>query len=126
MYYNDAKPDKIFYAGMAYRELGQEDKARSYFNRLVNYGRQHYYDDVKMDYFAVSLPDLLIWDGDMNEDNLKHCLYMLALGEWGLGNGERSARYLRSLKEMDRNHQGAMSFDGFTSLSGDFLRGFEM
>lgn len=126
MYYNDAKPDKIFYAGMAYRELGQEDRARSYFNRLVNYGRQHYHDDVRMDYFAVSLPDLMIWDGDLNEDNLKHCLYMLALGEWGLGNKERSYKYLHDLKEMDRNHQGAMSFDGFISLSGDFLRGLEM
>ncbi len=113
MYYNDAKPDKIFYAGMAYRALGREDKARAYFNRLVNYGRQHYHDNVRMDYFAVSLPDLLIWDGDLNDDNLRHCLYMLALGEYGLGNFARSEKYLRQLTDLDRNHQGAMSFQSF-------------
>lgn len=118
IYYNDAKPDKIFYAGMAYRALGEENKARSYFNRLVNYGRQHYHDDVRMDYFAVSLPDLLIWDGDLNQDNLRHCLYMLALGEYGLGNISRSEKYLRQLKEMDRNHQGAMAFESFVCLRG--------
>lgn len=109
MYYNDAKPDKIFYAGMAYRELGDENQARSYFNRLVSFGRQHYHDKVKMDYFAVSLPDLMIWDGNLDEANRKHCLYMLALGEYGLGNFKRSEKYLKELIEMDINHQGAMS-----------------
>lgn len=118
MYYNDAKPDKIFYAGMAYRALGDENKARAYFNRLVNYGRQHYHDDVTMDYFAVSLPDLLIWDGDLNQDNLRHCLYMLALGEYGLGNISHSKKYLRQLIDMDRNHQGAMAFESFVCLRG--------
>ena len=116
MYYNDAKPDKIFYAGMAWRELGREDKARAYFNRLVGYGRQHYHDDVKMDYFAVSLPDLLIWDGDLNEDNLRHCLYMLALGEYGLGNEGKSDMYLDKLVGLDLNHQGAKAFRSLKNL----------
>lgn len=118
MYYNDAKPDKIFYAGMAYKALGDENKARAYFNRLVNYGRQHYHDEVKMDYFAVSLPDLLIWDGDLNEDNIRHCLYMLALGEYGLGHSDRSDKYLKQLMDMDRNHQGAMALESFKGLFG--------
>ncbi len=116
MYYNDAKPDKIFYAGLAWRELGEESKARSYFNKLVNFGRQHYHDDVKMDYFAVSLPDLLIWDGDLSEANRKHCLYMMALGEYGLGNLKRSDKFLKELMEMDINHQGASSFQSLTRL----------
>lgn len=116
MYYNDAKPDKIFYAGMAFRALGEESKARSYFNRLLNFGRQHYHDDVKMDYFAVSLPDLMIWDGDLNDANRKHCLYMLALGEYGLGNYERSKKYLEELISMDINHQGAAAFLSFQKI----------
>ena len=109
IYYNDAKPDKIFYAGLAYRALGDESKARSYFNKLVNFGKQHFHDVVKMDYFAVSLPDLMIWDGNLNESNRRHCLYMLALGEFGLGNFRKSAQYLRDLKDMDINHQGVWS-----------------
>lgn len=116
MYYNDAKPDKIFYAGMAYRALGDENKARSYFNKLVNFGQQHYHDKVKMDYFAVSLPDLLIWDGNLDEANRKHCLYMLALGEYGLGNFKKSEKYLRQLIEMDVNHQGAAAFITFKNI----------
>lgn len=110
LYYNDAKPDKIFYAGLAFRALGDESKARSYFNRLVDYGKQHLRDEVVMDYFAVSLPDLQVWDGDLNDLNRIHCLYMLALGYAGLGDTRHSTRYLDEATAMDINHQGLLSF----------------
>ena len=109
MYYNDAKPDKIFYAGLCYRKLGQEDKARSLFHKLVNYGKQHLYEHQTMDYFAVSLPDLLIWDGDLDLQNRIHCLYMLALGYEGLGDRQRAERYLAEVEQLDINHQGAQA-----------------
>ncbi len=84
LYYNDAKPEKIYFAALCYRALGMEDKARGLFYKLVNYGKQHYFDEVKMDYFAVSLPDLLVWDEDLNIRNRRHCENMIALGEKGL------------------------------------------
>lgn len=110
MYYNDAKPDKIFYAGLAFRALGDEDKARSYFNRLVDYGKQHLHEKVVMDYFAVSLPDLQVWDGSLDEMNRIHCLYMLAIGFAGLGDTAHSERYLLEAEKMNINHQGLQSF----------------
>ena len=116
MYYNDSKPDKIFYAGMAFRELGEENRARSYFNRLVSYGKQHLYDEVKMDYFAVSLPDLAIWDGSLSEANRIHCLYMLALGYYGLGDIRHSEKYLAEAAKSDINHQGIKAFRSFWRL----------
>lgn len=106
MYYNDAKPDKIFYAGLAFIALGDEGKARSRFNRLVDYGKQHYHDHVTMDYFAVSLPDLQVWDGSLDDINRLHCLYMLALGYAGLGDTLHSERYMAQGLEMEANHQG--------------------
>ena len=72
LYYNDAAPDKLFYAGMCELALGNTDKARGRFNRLITYGEQHIFDDVKPDYFAVSLPDLLIWESDLNTANEGH------------------------------------------------------
>ena len=106
MYYNDAKPDKIFYAGLCYRQLGQEEKARSLFYRLINYGKQHLYDKVTMDYFAVSLPDLLIWEDSLDVKNEIHCKYMLALGYLGIGDNEHALRYLSEVERLDINHQG--------------------
>lgn len=63
-----------------------------------------------MDYFAVSLPDLQIWDGSLDEANRIHCLYMLALGYAGLGDRVHSERYLAEAASMNINHQGIQSF----------------
>ncbi len=117
MYYNDAKPDKIFYAGLCYRALGQEDKARGLFYKLINYGKQHLFDHVTMDYFAVSLPDLLIWEDSLDVKNRIHCLYMLALGYYGLGDREHAERYLSEVEQTDVNHYGTQALRSLMALN---------
>ena len=112
MYYNDAKPDKIFYAGLCYRKLGQEDKARSLFNKLINYGKQHLFEHQTMDYFAVSLPDLLIWEDSLDMKNRIHCLYMLALGYYGMGDQEKARHYMDEVERLDINHYGIQALKG--------------
>ena len=114
MYYNDAKPDKIFYAALCYRHLGQERQARSLFNKLIGYGKQHVFDHVVMDYFAVSLPDLLIWEDSLSRKNLIHCKYMLALGYLGMGDREHAERYLNEVEALDNNHQGILQLRTLT------------
>lgn len=116
LYYNDAKPDKIFYQGLALRFLGREEEARGRFYKLVNFGERHIFDEVKMDYFAVSLPDLQIWDRDLSEMNTVHCCYMLALGYEGLGRRADSEETLSRITTMDPCHQGAMSLRSLVSL----------
>jgi tetratricopeptide (TPR) repeat protein len=116
LYYNDAKPDKIFYAGLCYRALGQEDKARSLFHRLISYGKQHLFDHVTMDYFAVSLPDLLVWNGDLDLQNRIHCHYMLALGYLGMGDREKAEHHLAEVQRLDINHLGAASLRTFMAM----------
>ena len=109
MYYNDAKPEKIFYQGMALLKLNRNDEAHARFYKLVNYGKQHLFEKQVMDYFAVSLPDLLIWDDSLDRKNEIHCKYMLALGFFGLGNKEKAMRYLSKVESLDINHQGIMA-----------------
>ena len=111
LYYNDAKPDKIFYQGLALLKLGRKDEANGRFYKLTNYGEKHLFDKVKMDYFAVSLPDLLIWEDSLDLRNEIHCKYMLALGYYGLGNNAKSQRYLQEVKKLDINHQGIQAFE---------------
>jgi tetratricopeptide (TPR) repeat protein len=113
IYYNDAKPDKIFYQGLALLKLGREGEARGRFYKLLNYGKNHLFDTVEMDYFAVSLPDLQIWEGDLNRSNRVHCYYMLALGYCGLGDESHASRYLSEMSKLDSNHLGAFQFRAF-------------
>lgn len=105
-FYNDQQPDKIFYQGLAWRALGNEDKARSRFNKLVDHGEKHLFDDCKIDYFAVSLPDLAIWDDNLNVRNQIHCYYVMGLGHLGLGELAKARQFLSKVNELDLNHQG--------------------
>ena len=104
-FYNDQQPDKIFYQGLAWRELGEEDKARSRFNKLLAHGEKYLFENCRIDYFAVSLPDLAIWDDDLNVRNQVHCYYVMALGYSGLGDEEKSKTYYQKLKQLDINKQ---------------------
>ena len=106
LYYNDAKPEKIFYQGLALKALGRDAEAEARFRALKDYGVRHIDDEITMDYFAVSLPDLLIWDEDLQVKNRVHCLFMLALGEFGLGETEAARGHLREAMSADINHQG--------------------
>jgi len=106
IFYNDQKPDKIFYQGLALLKLGLPNEAKSRFDKLVGFGKKHLDDTIKLDYFAVSLPDLLIWEDDLTFRNKIHCHYMLGLGYFGLGEFAKAETHLLEAASMDVNHQG--------------------
>jgi tetratricopeptide (TPR) repeat protein len=106
MFYNDQPPDMIFYQGLARQKLGQIGEAREVFERLVAYGRSHLHDEVKMDYFAVSLPDFLVFDDDLTQRNQIHCHYMMGLGYLGLGEMEKAREHFTAVLALDANHAG--------------------
>ena len=91
-------------------KLGRVGEAYGRFYKLVNYGKNHIFDNVVMDYFAVSLPDLQIWEGDLNLANRIHCLFMLALGYYGLGDTAHAKRYLDEASLLDHNHLAIYQF----------------
>ncbi|HEU5098286.1 MAG TPA: tetratricopeptide repeat protein, partial [Roseiflexaceae bacterium] len=107
MFYNDQPPDMIFYQGLARRALGQEAQARAIFQKLVDYGQSRMDDDVTIDYFAVSLPDFLVFDEDLKARNRTHCHYMIALGSAGLGAREQAEAHYAEVLRLDAAHQGA-------------------
>ncbi len=108
MFYYDQPADMILYQGLAWRKLGNEKKAVGCFHKLVDYGEQHIFDEVKIDYFAVSLPDLQLFDEDLNLKNKAHCNYLIALGSYGLGERQRAAESCAKTLEIDCVHIGAV------------------
>jgi tetratricopeptide (TPR) repeat protein len=106
-FYNDQQPDKIFYQGMALLKLGNHEAAQKRFENLLNYGKKHKNDEVKLDYFAVSLPDLLIWEEDLSLRNKIHCDYLIGLGELGLGNQKEASEAFDSVFSKDLFHLSA-------------------
>jgi tetratricopeptide (TPR) repeat protein len=108
MYYNDQQPDKIFYQGLALQKLGREDEARSRFHKLLNYGEKQLFIPFKVDYFAVSLPDLLIFEDDLQKRHEQHCYYLMALGHTGLGDVKKAGAAFDKVLAEDRYLTGAL------------------
>lgn len=106
MFYNDQQPDKIFYQGFTWDKIGEKEKAHQIFSKLVQYGNQHLNDDVKIDYFAVSLPDLLIFEDNLDARNKIHCHYMIGLGYLGLSEIEKAREEFENALSMDAMHFG--------------------
>ena len=109
IFYNDQKPEKIFFKGMALQKLNKYDEAEKVFNRLISYGKEHLNDVIKMDYFAVSLPDMLIWEDDLTEKNKIHSIFMQGLGYLGLCNKNEARLLLEKAESMDNSNQGIIS-----------------
>ena len=107
IYYNDPQPDKILYQALAWQKLGEQRKAENIFQRFIDFGTQHMNDEIRIDYFAVSLPDMLVFDIDINRRNYVFCNYLIGLGKMGLGEVEQGKQLLQKVLEMDNNHQGA-------------------
>jgi tetratricopeptide (TPR) repeat protein len=110
IFYNDPQPDKIFYQGLAWLRLKEPGKAQHIFNKLIEFGKKHLNDEINIDYFAVSLPDLLVFDADLDLRNKIHCLYLMALGNLGLAGDhtEKASQLFDEVIGLNNNHQGAL------------------
>ncbi|MCH5210040.1 MAG: DUF5107 domain-containing protein [Oscillospiraceae bacterium] len=106
VYYNDQPPEMFFYQALAAKAIGNTREAKGKFNTLISYGLEHRNDHVEIDYFAVSLPDFLIFDADLDRKNRVGCAYLTALGYIGLDDMENAKKYIESGLKDDVSHQG--------------------
>jgi tetratricopeptide (TPR) repeat protein len=93
IFYNDQKPETIYFQGLALTKLGRRPEAEMCFKKLVSFGELHLNDEFKLDYFAVSLPDLQIWEDDLQKRNSLYCQHLLGLGKLGLENIEKAKNF---------------------------------
>lgn len=100
----------IYYQGLAKEKLGKPVEARARFYKLLDYGEQHMSDSMKIEYFAVSLPDFLIYEEDLNKKNKAHCSYLTGLGKMGLGDTEGAKAAFMETIRLDNAHLNAIRY----------------
>lgn len=81
MYYNDNPIEYIYCIALASKKLGDLEKANKIKSDFLRYYESHFEKKVVIDYFAVSLPDMLIWEQDLDQRNENFCKYILSLAE---------------------------------------------
>jgi len=112
MYYNDQPADMIFYQGLALEKLGRPVEGRARFHKLLDYGERHMSDHMRVSYFAVSLPDFLIFEDDLAKRNRAHCHYLIGLARLGMGQKKEAAQAFEAAIREEPSHQNAIRYRG--------------
>jgi tetratricopeptide (TPR) repeat protein len=82
-----------YWRSLALAELGRDGDARDLAQRLLRAARRRAREEVRIDYFATSLPTFLVFDDDLAARNRTACRYLegLALDALGRRTAARSA-----------------------------------
>lgn len=73
-----------YWRGLALLRLGRLRDAATFFESMQNYVNQARKGPFKIDYFATSLPNLLVFDDDLKECRLRELKHLEALAHKGL------------------------------------------
>jgi tetratricopeptide (TPR) repeat protein len=96
-----------YFQGLALRQLGDMGGADAVFSSMVRLAEEKQRSPAKIDYFATSLPNLLLFEDDLEERQRRECLFHLALASAGMGQIEGAIEQLEDLIAKDPNQQAA-------------------
>jgi tetratricopeptide (TPR) repeat protein len=99
--------DTTFWSAMALQRLGLKEKSAAIFQEIYDFSLQLEQQIPKIDYFATSLPAMLLFDEDMKQRQEITASFLRAQALVGLEDTEHGLALLRQLQERDRNHTGA-------------------
>jgi tetratricopeptide (TPR) repeat protein len=107
-YYNDQPVDYLFWQGMALKAMGDTAQADTLFHSFLQWVDTQHDQVPDVDFFAVSLPDLVVLDTSAHEKHQQHCLFINALGHLGLGNLPACQHDLDALLQRHPAHDKAL------------------
>ncbi len=103
-----AEPGPSTYeAALARRALGDEAGAAGLLRGLLRHARIQARREVRIDYFATSLPDLLLFRDNLQLRNRVACRFLEGLALLGLGRRIAATRAFGETLALDPAHQGA-------------------
>jgi hypothetical protein len=73
-----------YYRGLSFRELGEETSATDLFNELLAFGETGLKTKAGIDYFATSLPNLLVFNEDLQATADAENQHLINLAHQGL------------------------------------------
>jgi len=96
-----------YWRSLALAELGHADDARDLARRLLRAARRQAREEVRIDYFATSLPTFLVFDDDLGARNRTECRYLEGLALEALGRRAASRRAWQDTLARQPDHPGA-------------------
>lgn len=97
-----------WFRGLSLRALGRENEAAALFEELLGYATSRVGQPASIDYFATSLPNLLVFEEDLQQRRDAEHRLLAALANHGLGRFEEAARLLDQVLSFNRADQRAV------------------
>jgi tetratricopeptide (TPR) repeat protein len=96
-----------YYSALAMEQLGDSAGSRRKLTELLDLAGEKLQTTVKIDYFATSLPNFLIFEDNLEKRNRTECLFLQGLGLLGLGRADEARAKLGEVLSLDAHHLGA-------------------
>jgi tetratricopeptide (TPR) repeat protein len=93
-----------YFQALSLQALGNRAAAREVALKLEAFATKQMEAEPKTDYFATSLPNMLLFDDDLEKRNRVESLLLIAMASHGLGEAEKATRLLQRVLDADPNH----------------------
>jgi tetratricopeptide (TPR) repeat protein len=96
--------EMTYYSAMSWRELGEGSKAEELLVELNTFGQNLGHAPARIDYFATSLPTMLLFEDDLKFRQGTTALLLQAQSNLGLGSKDKARNLLNTVLERDPNN----------------------
>jgi tetratricopeptide (TPR) repeat protein len=96
--------EMTYYSALSWGKLGQRAKAKKLFRDLLAFAKKLQKSRAKIDYFATSLPTMLLFDDDLQFRQETTALFLQAQAQLGLGKRTKAKSLLQAVLRRDPNH----------------------
>jgi tetratricopeptide (TPR) repeat protein len=104
--------EMTYFSALSLAKLGKRMKSAQLFRQLLAYARRLQKQRAKIDYFATSLPTILLFDDDLRSRQETTAIFLQAQAYSGLGKRSKARALLRIVLRRDPSH----------ALASDFLK----
>jgi tetratricopeptide (TPR) repeat protein len=102
--------EMTYFSARAWEKLGERKKAKKLFRELLAYAQKLQRAKAGIDYFATSLPAMLLFEDDLQFRQETSARFLQAQAWLGLGQAAKARSLLRAVLQRDPNHALAADF----------------
>ncbi|HWH72308.1 MAG TPA: tetratricopeptide repeat protein, partial [Candidatus Sulfotelmatobacter sp.] len=106
--------EMTYFSALSWMRLGRKSTGRNLLKDLLVYAEKLAKAPAKIDYFATSLPTMLLFDDDLQVRQQTNAWFLQAQAHLGLGNQAKARKLLKAVLQRDPNH--ALAADHLSEL----------
>jgi tetratricopeptide (TPR) repeat protein len=99
--------EMTYYSALALKQVGRPAEAKRLARDLLRYAKKLARTEARIDYFATSLPAMLLFHDDLSKRNAITALFLEAQAALALGMKRRGQRLLHRVLQLDPSHANA-------------------